>query len=379
MRILVVTYEFPPIGGGGGRAAQDICLKLVQGGHKVRVLTSHLKGLPYQEESHGLEIRRVPAARRLPFKASLLDMAGYVVSGSVVGLRHIRDWKPDIMHVHFAVPSGPVAWMIWRYSKVPYVLTAHLGDVPSGVPSKTDRWFRWFYPFTHPIWRDAAQVVAVSQFTRQIALVHYPVNIRVIPNGVDLEELDPGSITVNQPPRIVFAGRFVIQKNPLVLVRTLAKLKHLDWICTMLGDGPLRPEVESEIRSSGLEERFNLPGWVTPEEVIQWFAKSDILFMPSSSEGLPVTGVQATALGLCIVASRIGGFMEIVEHGYNGYLIEAEEISSFARSLERLLSDHHKLLEYRQASRIIARQFDLEKVVEQYESLFETISHPKKA
>ena len=143
----------------------------------------------------------------------------------------------------------------------------------------------------------------------------------------------------------------------------------------MLGDGPLRPGIESEIQSSGLEERILLPGWVTPEEVIQWFLKSDLLFMPSESEGLPVVGVQALALGLCIVASRIGGFLDLVEDGYNGYLIDASVEDGFETSLGGLISDPQKLLSFRQASRIKAQQFDLNKVVADYEHLFETISN----
>ena len=370
MRILVVSYEFPPIGGGGGRAAQDICLKLVQRGHDVHILTSHLKGLPQQENLEGIKITRVRAARRYAYKASLMDMSGFVVSGSLVGLKHIDHWEPDLMHVHFAVPSGPVAWLLWRFSKIPYVLTAHLGDVPSGVPSKTDRWFRWIYPFTHPIWRDATQVVAVSEYTRQLALDHYPVNIQVIPNGVDLEQLDPGEIQVHDPPMLVFAGRFVQQKNPLCLVHTLAQLKHLDWQCIMLGDGPLGTEIEAEIQKAELQDRFKLPGWVTPEEVIQWFTKSDILFMPSLSEGLPVTGVQALALGLCIIASRIGGFVDLVQDGSNGYLVDPDNSEEFARHLAKLLSDKRLLLSFRNASRKQAHQFDINNIAEAYEDLF---------
>jgi len=370
VRILTVSYEFPPIGGGGGRAAMDICHNLVQRGHKVRVLTSHFKGLSKEENIAGLFITRVPVARRLPYKASLLDMGGFVLSGSISGLKNIQEWSPDIVHVHFAVPSGPVAWFLWRSSRIKYVLTAHLGDVPGGVPSKTDNWFRWLTPLTHPIWHDAARVVAVSGYSRQLALKYYPVKIDTIPNGVDLSQLDPGVLKVGKPPRIVFAGRFVHQKNPLLLIRTLINLKSLNWQCTLLGDGPLRGEMEKEIQRAGLMDRFLLPGWVTPDDVIQWFLKSDILFMPSISEGLPVSGVQGLALGLCIVASRIGGFVDLVEDGVNGYLIDSDDENSFIKCLEELLSDHVALERFRKASRKKAHQFDIEKVVDAYEEIF---------
>jgi glycosyltransferase involved in cell wall biosynthesis len=138
----------------------------------------------------------------------------------------------------------------------------------------------------------------VSRFTRQLALKKYDVKIQVIPNGVDLETLKPSRIQLNEPPRIVFAGRFMAQKNPLQLVQTLNEVKKLDWQCVMIGDGPLMQDVRRTIAELDLGDRFQLPGWIDPQDVLNWFDKSDILFMPSRSEGLPVIGVQALAKGL---------------------------------------------------------------------------------
>ena len=371
MRILVVIYEFPPVGGGGGHAAREICRELARRGHAVHVLTAHFTGLPRRENQNGVEIIRVPSARQTAYQAGLLPMAGFVMAGLWTGLGYARQWRPDILHVHFAVPSGPVAWAIARLTGIPYVLTAHLGDVPHGVPEKTDGWFRWIFPFTPPIWRNAAQVVAVSEHTRQLAAQYYPVNIQVVPNGVDLGELSPGAISIGKPPLIVFAGRFMLQKNPLQLVRTLAELKHLDWHCSMVGNGPLMPEVTELIRASGLEERITLPGWVTPEEVTEWLGKGDILFMPSLTEGLPVVGVKAVAKGLAIVASRIGGFLDIVDEGKNGYLVDLQEVEKFGVALEELLTDPERLAAFRKASLAKSQEFDIHKVVDAYEKIFE--------
>jgi glycosyltransferase involved in cell wall biosynthesis len=371
MRILVVTYEFPPIGGGGGHAAREICRGLARRGHDVHVLTAHWKGLPHQETRDGVHIRRFSSGRTSPYQAGFLTMSGFVVAGLAGGASYVRSWRPDLIHVHFAVPSGPVAWGLSRLTGKPYVLTAHLGDVPGGVPEKTGRWFRWIYPLTPPIWRDAARVVAVSEFTRQLALQHYPLDIQVIPNGIDRCHLPLGEIKPGKPPLIVFAGRFMVQKNPLLFVRTLARLKDLDWRCVMMGDGPLRLDIEREIKDQGLDERFTLPGWVTPEEVVECFSKADILFMPSRSEGLPVVGVKALALGLAIVASRVGGFLDLVEDGVNGYLIESpEDLEGFASALRELISSGERLGDFRRASCQKAQEFDAEHVVTAYEGLF---------
>ena len=373
MRILTVIYEFPPIGGGGGRAAYDICLELAARGHDVTVLTAHMQGLPRDEVKDGFRLVRLPSLRREAFVASFSAMLAYNLAGLWTGLGLIRKLRPDIIHTHFAVPSGALAWTLSILTGVPYILTAHLGDVPGGVPEKTSRWFRWLKPFTKPVWQHAKRVVAVSEFTRQLALKHYPVDVQVIPNGVDFDSLAQRNIKTNTPPRLVFAGRFVSQKNPLAIIRVLAQLKDLSWNCSMLGDGPMFEQVKQEIEAEGMAERFNLAGWVTPEEVLDEFSSSDILFMPSFSEGLPVVGVQALAKGLAIVASRIGGFLDLVDHESNGCLIEVQDEVTFANVLRGLISDPEQLLKFRRASLEKARSFDVKKIVDQYELLFQDV------
>lgn len=374
MKILVLIHEFPPVGGGGGRAAQDICKGLVNRGHEIVVLTAHLEGLPKEEWLDGIHVLRLPSLRQEAFRADLKAMGGYVLSGFWAGCRLIKRWRPDLIHVHFAVPAGALAWALSKLTGVPYVMTVHLGDVPGGVPEKTGSWFKWVKPFTHSIWRDAKQVIAVSEFTRQLALKHYKRGIEVIPNGVDLDRLRPTGIRVQEPPRIVFAGRLMEQKNPIQIVRSLAELKDLAWQCVMIGDGPLLPALQHAIAEYGLQERFTLTGWVTPENVLEWFERSDILFMPSLSEGLPVVGVQALAKGLALVVSKIGGFLDIVDDGENGYLIELSHPSEFSRALRQLLSDEARLKRFRETSLKKADHFNIVHIAEQYEQILSKVS-----
>lgn len=373
MRILTVIYEFPPIGGGGGRAAYDICRELAQRGHDVTVLTAHMKGVARKETQDGIRLVRIPSLRREAFSASFLTMLAYVLAGLVAGLPLVWRFRPEVIHTHFAVPSGALAFALSLLTGVPYILTAHLGDVPGGVPDKTAFWFRWIMPFTKPIWKRAKRVAAVSEFTRQLALTHYPVAIQVIPNGVDFMHLAPNHVELGKPPQIVFAGRFVSQKNPLAIIRVLATLKDLKWTCAMLGDGPMLEDVKREIEKHGMAERFHLPGWVTPDDVLNQFSKSDILFMPSFTEGLPVVGVQALVKGLAIVASRIGGFLDLVEQAGNGYLIEVEDEAGFSSALRDLLTDQGHLLRFRRASLLKAKNFDIQVIADQYESMMRQV------
>lgn len=370
MRILVLNHEFPPIGGGGGRAAESICQALAKRGHEIKVLTSHFKDLPREEQRDGYNIIRIPALRTQAFRASFLSMVVYVLSGLWAGLRLVRLFRPDVIHVHFAVPAGALAWMLCKLTRVPYVLTAHLGDVPGGVPEKTNDWFRWIFPTTRWIWRDASARVAVSEYTRSLALKHYNEEVLVIPNGIDVDGDNSTSIRVNNPPVIVFAGRFMEQKSPLQVIRTLNEIKDIPWKCVMIGDGPLMPDVKKSISELGLGDRFILTGWITPDEVMKQFERSDILFMPSLSEGLPVVGVQALSKGLAIVASRVGGFVDLVDENQNGYLIETGNTEGFKTRLQEMLENPSRLLSLRQASLKKANSFEITQIAEQYEKIF---------
>lgn len=371
MRILVLTHEYPPIGGGGGRVAQDICRGLTERGHELRVLTAQCNQSIKTISEESIKVIRLKSGRRQAFRADLRAMFGFVWASFFEGLKQIKTWKPDVIHVHFAVPAGVSAYWLHLFTKVPYIITAHLGDVPGGVPEKTNRWFRWIYPFTPLIWRKAAGIAAVSEFTKDLAQKSYDVNIEVVENGVDLKGLDPGIISINNPPRIVFAGRFAPQKNMAQLLTVLVSITDLDWKCDLIGDGPLFNEIKSEITSHNLDDRITLTGWLTPEQVIEHYRHSDILLMTSLSEGLPVVGVQSMAMGLALVLSRVGGCVNLVEEGRNGYLLNPEDTAEFEEALRKLLLNPDRLLSFRLASRQLADRFSLDRSVTKYENLLQ--------
>jgi len=369
MKILVLTHEFPPVGGGGGRVARDIASGLARRGHEIHVLTARFAGLPSDETADCLRIQRIAPARREAFRAGFGEMASYDWSALSDGLKLIRARKPDVIHAHFAVPAGAAAFALSRLTGVPYVLTAHLGDVPGALPEKTDGWFKLIYPFTPPIWENAAKVVAVSEFTRQMALKHYRVPVEVIHNGVDRASL-PAWQPGEGVPRILFAGRFVPQKNPQHLVEALIRLRDLPWTCAMLGDGPLLESVRKIAADAGLAKRIAFSGWVSPEQVLAQMAQSDLLALPSSSEGLSVVGVQGLAMGLTLILSGAGGNVELVRDGENGYLFPPGDLDALTAGLKSLLSSPAMLESTQAKSRELAKNFDLETIIGQYEQLF---------
>lgn len=373
MKILVVIHEYPPIGGGGGKTAEDVCKGLARRGHEVIVITPHCKGLPKQEKYGNLIIERIRCLRRFTYKATLLDMGMFVVACSLKGQQIMRRWKPDIIQAHFGVPAGAAAWQLSRWSGIPYIITAQLGDVPGGVPEKTERVFRFIKPFTVPIWRDAQRIVSSSNHIDRLTRIAYPgISPVIIPNGFDFEQLRGLEFQTHEIPQIAFAGRLVIQKNPLQIVKSLAQLKDLRWKAVIAGDGPLGQQVKQAIHDAGLEDRIQMLGWVDPQDVIRLFNQSDILFMPSEQEGLPLAGLQGLASGMAMVLSTAGSNQDLVLNGINGDCITIGDEAGYARVLRTLLESPEKLSSARQASREHAKKFDLEHILDQYEQVFDS-------
>lgn len=369
MKILVISHEYPPIGGGGGQVVADVCAHLAARGHRVYVLTASFGGLARKEVQGNLTIERIPSCRTQAYRAGFATMACFLLKAIGHGSKIIREFRPDVIQAHFAVPAGAAAYVLSGLFRVPYVITAHGGDVPGGAPQKTDKWFRLVQPFTRPFWKQAARVIAVSEQTRRFAQQHYPVDIRVIPNGIDTQACQPGTFNPAQPPRILYIGRFSPEKNAAAVPAILERVRGLDWRCAMLGDGPQMEAVRQSLAQSGLSGRVELPGWVSPQEVNQWLAKSDILLMPSLLDSMPIAGLQGLAMGLALVLSDIGSCPDYIDQGRNGFLVKPGEVDGYAAALRRLLSDKDLLKSARAASRAHAQRFDLTRAIDDYEKI----------
>jgi glycosyltransferase involved in cell wall biosynthesis len=378
LRILLLNYEFPPLGGGGGQIAANFCRYLAAFGHEVQVHTSGHASLPAREIRDGYTIVRSFALRQRLHTCTVPEMAAYLALTLGPTLKHVRLFKPEVIHVHFAVPSGVIAWIIHRLTGIPYLLSAHLGDVPGGVPEQTDHLFKWIKPLTFPIWKAAAAVTVPATHIRHLARQHYDVPIEVIHNGLDLSAVETLPAPPSTPVRLLFAGRLSIQKNPLFLLESLAQVKQLPWRLDILGDGPLWVAAQNLAIALGLDSKVLFHGWVTPEQVQATMAASDILVLPSLSEGLPLVGVQALAAGLAILGTHVGGISDLVQSGQNGFLVPVNDKSAFADRLHFML-DHQVLAGMKLTSRQLAQNFDLTNLARRLEHILQlsAASSPK--
>jgi len=373
-KILVISHEYPPIGGGGGRVIQDLCEGLASAHYTFYILTAHYADLPQNETKEFLTIERLRSYRKESYRASLIAMMCFVWKSFWRAQRLIRAWKPDLIHAHFAVPGGAGAALASIISRTPYILTVHGGDVPGGAPEKTDRWFKFIKPFTGFIWKKANKVITVSDVSKQLALKHYPVKIEVIPNGIDRGAFQGSADQLHTPPHILFVGRYSPEKNAIAVPEILKHLLDLDWKCTMIGDGPQSAQLVQKINQYDLSTRINLAGWLPQESVNHLLSQGDILLMPSLRESMPMVGLQALAAGNALILSNVGACSEMVTSGKNGFLLNPQDIQGFAQSVRELLATPEKLIEFKKNSMEISKKFDIQWVLEQYRNTYQEVA-----
>jgi glycosyltransferase involved in cell wall biosynthesis len=195
----------------------------------------------------------------------------------------------------------------------------------------------------------------------------------VVHNGINLEGQALSPVASHQPVRLIFAGRFSPQKNLLFLMKVLQQVQDLEWRLELLGDGPEMPLIRAQVNLAGLAPRVHFHGWVAPAEVAAIMSQGDILVLPSLAEGLPLVGVQALAAGLAILGSDIGGVVEVVQPGLNGFLCPVNDTGGFAGALRVMLTADGLLPKMKAASRSLVETFAIPNIAAQFQGIFQRV------
>jgi len=341
LKILLVNYEYPPLGGGAANATFSIGRALAKLGHEPTVLTSAFAQLTPSSDEDGVSVVRIPAIRNALDRSNPIEMASFLCS-ALWRVRRIAEARCiDGVITFFTIPCGPVGWLLKRSLGLPYVVSLRGGDVPGMVRGiGAVHWV--LTPFRRAALRGARAVVANSESLARLSESADPVPVRVIPNGVDADIFAPDpqiGAMVDPVFRILFVGRLHEQKNVAMLLKALADLRertttpmHVD----IVGDGPLRKQLAELARSLGLSAQVVWHRWCGKEQVASMYRRASCFVNPSLYEGMPNTVLEAMASGLPVVASDIGGHNELVVPGVTGFLFDLTKPDELRSSLIKL-------------------------------------------
>jgi glycosyltransferase involved in cell wall biosynthesis len=289
-----------------------------------------------------------------------------------------------IVHTHSS-KAGVIGRLAARLANTPIIVhTVHGWSFHEHMPA----WKKQMYIFLERLaasFSDAIIVVARADIEKGLrAGIGRPDQYHLIRSAIPLEAFDPGPVDrqaargklgIDENALVLGnVGRFSPQKNPLDWIRVASMVARESAECRFLlvGDGPLRGEVEALIAAEGLSQRTILTG--LRRDVPDMLAAMDVFLLTSLWEGLPRVIPQAMAMGVPVVANRADGTAEAIEDGASGYLCQPGDLDCLAARCLELLSSRERRRAMGACGRAYAlREFELKAMVAQIAALYETL------
>jgi glycosyltransferase involved in cell wall biosynthesis len=353
MRILVLNYEYPPLGGGAGVATAALAQGLVDHGAIVDVVTASAgrdgerRKAVRKDDPLGcgrLSVYRVKSRRIGIHEAGMLGAASYLVRALPLVRLLLRTHSYDVVHVFFSLPTGALLPFL-DLTGTPVVVSLRGSDVPGYDPYNVNmqRVHRLLAPLTRWIWRRADRLVPVCESLGRLTANTAPgLEYTVIPNGVDLRLFHPpekarphtgGSI------RCLAVARLVERKGLGELIRAIGLLPRGRFSLEIVGDGPDEGVLRNLVSSLGLAGEVNFLGSLERSSVAERYREADLFTLPSSAEAFGNVFAEALASGLPILGSTVGGIPELVEHGTNGLLVPPGNPEALAQAIRYIADD----------------------------------------
>ncbi|MBL8013665.1 MAG: glycosyltransferase [Candidatus Omnitrophica bacterium] len=317
----------------------------------------------------------VEVYRQKGFKVRVLNIRTYHNIFNIMKLvRLFREVKPDIIHSHmyFAATIGRVAG---KWAGVPCMIN-HVHSTYWHY-SKFNLWIERFLS------RWTRKIVCVSEIVRDFVVNYERIDsskTMIVHNGIGKEDehfdkrLFKESLQIpSNHSVIICVASLLHNKGHHILLESLSILKsrHVPFTCLIVGGGPEEQKLKDRAQKLGLVEEVLFLG--TRHDVSKLLSIADVFVLVSlEREGLPVSILEAMAYGVCVVASQVGGIVEILKNGQNGILIPPYDPDVLAHYLVELINDpQHRERLVKAALQTYQEEFSREKMVDRLENLYE--------
>ena len=336
---LLLTPDFPPGTGGG---IELVMARLAAGLEtiNVRVVTLGRAGAKAFDVRQPFPIVRVRTqGQNNRLAVTLLNLRGLLAGGQA---------RPDVLICGHAVAAPATAALraLLRRPSLQYVHAEEFRDRPRVATFAV---------------RSADRVVAVSRFSEGLALGAGAERNRVCRVHPGVELAPPADVPKCERPTIITVARLRDrEKGHDVMMRALPLIRrqvpHVQWI--VIGEGPLRTELEASARREGLEGAVRFLGAVPDAERNAWLARSHVFALPNhAGEGFGIVFLEAAACGLPVVAGAVGGALDAVADGESGLLTDARDHRAVAEAVLALLLDPERAARMGHAGAARARRF----------------------
>ena len=377
MKILMLNYEFPPIGGGAGQAHLAILKQYAKRNDLLMdVLTSGpAPGNAIEKLSDNVTIYKVGVHKKNLHYWRKIEVVEWIAKARRPYNRLIKENHYDLVHAFFGLPTG---WLCYRTAEqLPYIISLRGSDVP-GEHARLQLEYKLLGPLLKRIWTKAAALVANSDGLKKRALKFLPsVNIDVISNGVETDRFYPAEPRrageLSKELKLVTVGRLSVTKRVEMLVEAVDILnrKGTNVRLTIAGGGGLFERLQRLVEEKGLSKIINMTGRIEAEQMPDIYRQNNIFVSASMQEGMSNAMLEALAAGLPIITTRCEGVEELIVD--NGVVVEGDTAEALVQAITKLAEDQQGYKAMCAAARRQAEKFGWDKVAEQYVQLYRRV------
>ncbi len=367
MKILMLNHEFPPVGGGASPVALELCRHLVRLGHRVDAVTMHFGNLPRYEILDGVNIYRTPALRKRADICHTHEMATFLPGALPTTLKLARREKYDIIHCHFIIPGGPLAWLVSRCCGIPLVITCHGSDVPGYNPERFGLDHKLLSPAWHFLVHRAARLISPSESLKKLIQAKCSrATVEIIPNGINLTDFR----TIKKNKNILLCSRLLGRKGFQYALEAIGQTDFTGEV-HVVGDGPMWAELQRI--AAQIDAAVHFWGWLDKEDprFRRLYEESGIFIFPSEAENFPMVLLEAMAAGMAIITSTAGGCPEVV--GDSALLVNPRNSLEIKEQLQKLLKDDSLCMQLGESVRKRVEQFRWTAVAKKYTACYQNV------
>ena len=383
MRVLLLNYEFPPIGGGAGIATHGLARGLAAHGVTVDVVTAGSRDEQDAEllwdgaaVSEGLlTVYRVKSRRAGVHQAGARGAFSYLTHALPVVRRLLATERYDVAHFVFSLPTGAMLPFL-DLGRTPVVVSLRGSDVPGYdvTQRSVEQAHRVLRPLTRWIWRRADRVITASDSLGRLARRTLPdLRYAVIPHGVDLARFRPRlrPARAHERFRCLAVARLVERKGLAQLLRAVALLERGKVELEIVGSGPEEPALRALAAELGIADLVTWSGALDRAAVAQRYREADLFTLPCLDTAFGGAFAEAMASGLPIVGGAAGALPELVREGRNGVLVRPGDAVALASAIRRMMESPGRRAEMARRNRSDAEtQLAWERVTERHLVLY---------
>ena len=375
MKIGVLCY---PTFGGSGVVATELGLALAAKGHQIHFITYskpfRLEHFSENVSYHEVNVVNYPLFEYAPYETAL--------TSKLVDVALFE--KLDIVHVHYAIPHASVAYMAKQILAthgvhVPFVTTLHGTDITLVGKNRS------YLPVVEFAINQSDAVTSVSENLRQTTFANFKISkeIEVIPNFIDLNRFSKQpkehfkkAIAPGGEKLIVHASNFRKVKRVPDVIKVFNKIMEtIPSKLILIGDGPERVNVEQDCRESKYCDHIRFLG--KQEAVEEILSICDLFVLPSETESFGLAALEAMACQVPVISTNTGGLPELNIQGKTGFMSDVGDINDMAKNAVYILEDDKRLAQFKLQALTHAKEFDIEKIMPVYESLYKKVVEKK--